>query len=110
MATAHGPRPLFGNLEEEAGACAGFGEGGARSGLPHCRAGERMKSAIRDASARRYAGGPSPVSGRGGDRNGRARKPDPSDIEAEIAGLLDQSTQELRLAWRMSYRTEPLLG
>jgi DUF2924 family protein len=69
-----------------------------------------MKSAIRDASARQHAGGPTPVSGRGGNRNGRARKPDPSDIEAEIAGLLDQSTQELRLVWRKLHRTEPPSG
>jgi hypothetical protein len=40
----------------------------------------------------------------------RARKPGLSDIEAEIAGLLDQSTQELRLAWRKLHRAEPPLG
>jgi DUF2924 family protein len=69
-----------------------------------------MKPAIHDASARQNAGGPSPVSGRGGNHNGRARKPDPSDIEAEIAGLLDRSTQELRLAWRKLHRSEPPFG
>jgi hypothetical protein len=69
-----------------------------------------MKPAIHDASARQYAGGPSPVPGRGGNRNDRARKPGLSDIEAEITGLLDQSTQELRLAWRKLHRTEPPLG
>src|SRR5262244_3706158 len=66
-------------------------------GLPHRHAGERMKRAIHDASARQHSGGPSPVAGRGGNRNGRARKPDPSDVEAEIAGLLNRSTPELRL-------------
>jgi hypothetical protein len=59
-----------------------------------------MKSAIQDASARQHTGGPSPVSGRGDNRNDRAGKPGLSDIEAEIAGLLARSTQELRLAWR----------
>ena len=69
-----------------------------------------MRPAIHDASARQCAGGPSLVPGRGGNRNDRARKPGPSDIEAEIAGLLDQSTQELRLAWRKLHRTEPPFG
>ena len=69
-----------------------------------------MKPAIPDASARQYAGGPSPVAGRRGNRNERAGKPGLSDIEAEIASLLDRSTQELRLAWRKLHRTEPPLG
>ena len=69
-----------------------------------------MTPAIPDASARQYTGGPSPVPGRGGDHNDRARKPGLSDIEAEIAGLLDRSTRELRLAWRNLHRTEPPLG
>ena len=69
-----------------------------------------MKPAIPDASARQNTGGPSPVPGRGGNRNNRARKPDLSDIEAEIAGLLDRSTQELRLAWSKLHRTEPPFG
>ena len=99
-----------GTLKKKLGTCACFGEGGAWPGLPHRRAGERMKSAIHDASARQHSGGPSPVAGRGGNRNDRARKPGLSDIEAEIAGLLDRSTQELRLAWRSLHRTEPPLG
>ena len=69
-----------------------------------------MKRAIHDASARQHSGGPSPVAGRGGNRNDRARKPDPSDVEAEIAGLLDRSTAELRLAWREFHRADPPLG
>ena len=69
-----------------------------------------MTPAIPDASARQYTGGPSPVPGRGGNRNDRVRKPGLSDIEAEIAGLLDRSTQELRLAWSKLHRTEPPLG
>jgi hypothetical protein len=69
-----------------------------------------MKPAIHDASARQYTGGPSPVPGRGGNRNDHARKPGPHDIEAEIAGLVDRSTQELRLAWRKLHRSEPPFG
>jgi hypothetical protein len=69
-----------------------------------------MKPASHDASARQHTAGPSPVLVRGGNRNDRGRKPSPSDIEAEIAGLLNRSTQELRLAWRKWRRTEPPLG
>src|SRR6516165_10044978 len=69
-----------------------------------------MTPVIPDASARRYAGGPAPVPGRGGNRNDRARKPSLSDIETKIAGLLDRSTQELRLAWSKLHRTEPPFG
>ena len=69
-----------------------------------------MKPAIHDASVRQHSGGPSPVADRGGNRNGRARKPDPSEIKAEIADLLDRSTPELRLAWREFHRTGPPLG
>jgi len=69
-----------------------------------------MKPVIHDASARRCAGGPAPVPGRGGNCNNRSGKPGLSDVEAEIAGLLDRSTQELHLAWRKLHRTEPALG
>ena len=69
-----------------------------------------MKPAIHNASARQHSGGPSPVAGRGGNRNGRVRKPEPSDVEAEIAGLLNRSTAELRLAWREFHRADPPLG
>jgi hypothetical protein len=69
-----------------------------------------MKPAIHDASARQPFGEPSPVPDRGGDWNDRARKTGPSDVEAEIAGLLDRSTEELRLAWRKWRRTGPPLG
>jgi hypothetical protein len=69
-----------------------------------------MKPAIPDTAARQRTGGPSPVPGRGSNRNDRVRKPGLRDIEAEIAGLCDRSTQELRLAWRKLHRTEPPLG
>jgi hypothetical protein len=69
-----------------------------------------MKPAIQDAEARQHTGGPSSVPRWSGRRNDRTRKPGPSDIEAEIAALLDRSTQELRLAWRKLHRTEPPFG
>ena len=69
-----------------------------------------MKLAIHGASARQHSGGPSPVSGRGGYQNERARKPCLSKIEAEIAGLLDRSTPELRRAWLEFHRAGPPLG
>jgi hypothetical protein len=69
-----------------------------------------MRPAIRNASARQHSGGPSPVAGRGGNRNERARKPGLSEIEDEIAGLLDRPTPELRHAWREFHRAGPPLG
>ena len=69
-----------------------------------------MKPAIPDASARQHTGGPSSVPGLGGNCKDRARKPGLSDIEVEIAGLLDRSTHELRLAWRKLHRAEPPFG
>ena len=69
-----------------------------------------MRPAIRNASASQHSGGPSPVAGRGGNRNERARKPGLSEIEDEIAGLLDRPTPELRHAWREFHRAGPPLG
>jgi hypothetical protein len=69
-----------------------------------------MKPAIHNASARQHSGGPSPVADRGGNRNDRARNRDPSDVKAEVAGLLDRSTAELRLAWHEFHRAGPPLG
>jgi hypothetical protein len=69
-----------------------------------------MKPAVDDASARQDSGGPSPVRGRGGDRNNRPRNPGTAELEDEIAGLVDRSTPELRLAWRKLHRTGPPLG
>ena len=47
---------------------------------------------------------------RGGNRNSRVRNPDMAEVEGKIAGLVDQSTPELRLAWRKVHRTGPPLG
>ena len=69
-----------------------------------------MKSPVHDTSARQHSGEPSPVPGRGSDRNDRLRGPDLSDLECEIAGLIGQSTQELRRAWQTLHHTGPPLG
>ena len=66
-----------------------------------------MKSSRNNASARQRAGGPSPVAGRRGDRNNRAR-PDNAAVEQEIAGL--RPTSDLRLTWLQLYRTDPPAG
>ena len=69
-----------------------------------------MKAAIDDASARQDPGGPSPARGRGGGRNNRPRNSGTAELEDEIAGLVDRSTPELRLAWRKLHRAGPPLG
>ena len=69
-----------------------------------------MKPAINDALARQDSGEPSSVAGRSGDRNNRPRRADGTEREPEIAGLVDQSTQDLRLAWRQLHRTGPPPG
>ena len=69
-----------------------------------------MKPAVNDASAHQDAGGPSPVPSRGGDRNNRPCRADSTELEPDIAGLVDRSTQDLRLAWRQLHRTGPPPG
>jgi hypothetical protein len=69
-----------------------------------------MKPPVHNASARQDPGGPSPVLGRGGDRNNRPRNPGTAELEDEITGLVDRSTHELRLAWRKLHCTAPPLG
>jgi len=69
-----------------------------------------MKPAVNDASARQDSGGPSPVPRRGGDRNNRPRRADGTELARDIAGLVDRSAQDLRLAWRQLHRTGPPLG
>ena len=69
-----------------------------------------MKLAIDDASARQDSGGPSSVPRRGGDRNNRPRRADGTELARDIAGLVDRSTQDLRLAWRQLHRTGPPRG
>src|SRR6202035_3643172 len=110
LAAPYRSRRLLGNLEEKARAHSRLGQRGARPGVPHRRAGEPMKSPVHDTSARQHSGEPSPVPGRGSDRNDRLRGPDLSDLECEIAGLIGQSTQDLRRAWRTLHHTGPPLG
>src|SRR5215472_6181565 len=109
MAAPHRARRLFGHPEEEARADDCFRQRGTRSRLPHQWPGKRMKPAVNDPSARQDTGGPSPVLGHSGDRNNRPRRADGTELERNIAGLIDRSTPDLRLAWRRLYRTDPPL-
>ena len=63
-----------------------------------------MTRAIHDAAAHQHSGVPSPVPGP------CSVVSVPAAVEAEIAGLLDRSTQELRLAWRELHRSGPPRG
>jgi len=72
--------------------------------------GPAMKPSFHEASARRNSGGPSPVPGRGGDREYQPRSADIAKLEGDIIGLVDRSTQDLRLVWRQVHRTEPPPG
>jgi hypothetical protein len=69
-----------------------------------------MKPAINDASARQRSGEPSPVRHRNGNRHNRPRRPEITEVERQIAGLANRSTQELRVSWRRLHRTGPPLG
>jgi hypothetical protein len=69
-----------------------------------------MRSPTDDASARQHPGEPSPVPGRGGNRTSRAGSGEITEIDRQIAELLNRSTQELRLAWRQLHRTGPPQG
>ena len=67
-----------------------------------------MKPPLHDASARQHSGEPS--CGANDGRNDRLRGLALAELACEIAGLGDQSTQELRRAWRKSHHTGPPLG
>ena len=69
-----------------------------------------MKPAVNDASARQDSGGPSSVPRRGAERNNRPHRADGTEFERDIAGLVDRSTQDLRLAWRQLHGTGPPPG
>jgi Protein of unknown function (DUF2924) len=69
-----------------------------------------MKPSVHDASARRHSGEPSPGRASNGGRKERQQNPATAELEDEIAGLVDQPTHELRLAWRKLHRTGPPLG
>ena len=63
-----------------------------------------MKPSFRDAAARQNSGEPSPVPSPGGDWENRPRSPHIIEVEEQIAGLVDRSTQDLRMAWRELHR------
>jgi hypothetical protein len=69
-----------------------------------------MKPASNDALARQHAGEPSPVRHRNGQRHEQPRRSDLTEVERQIAGLANRSTQDLRVAWRQLHRTGPPLG
>jgi hypothetical protein len=69
-----------------------------------------MRPPTDDASARQHPGEPSPIPCRGGNRTSRAGSADITELDRQIAELLDRSTQELRLAWRQLHRTGPPQG
>ena len=69
-----------------------------------------MKPSFYDASARQDSGGPSPVLGRRGIWNTGPRSRDIIEVEEHIAGLVEQSTQGLWVAWRELHRTGPPPG
>jgi hypothetical protein len=106
----HRSRRLLGNLEEKARAHPCLGQRGAWPGLPHRRVGQPMKPPVHDASARQHSGEPSSGLAPNDGRKDRLRNPDLAGLDGEIAGLIDQSTQELRRAWRTLHHTGPPLG
>ena len=67
-----------------------------------------MRPPVHVASARQRSGEPS--SGLGPNGDDRLRGPDLAGLDAEIAGLVDRSTQELRGAWRTLHHSGPPLG
>ena len=69
-----------------------------------------MKPAFNDASARQRAGEPWPLRSRNGNRHDRPPRPVTTEVESQIAGLANRSTQDLRVAWRQLHRTGPPLG
>ena len=68
-----------------------------------------MKPASNDALARQRAGEPSLVRHQNGNRHIQPRRPDLTEVERQIAGLANRSTQDLRVAWRQLHRTGPPL-
>ena len=69
-----------------------------------------MKPALNDPAARQDSGGPSSVPRRCAERNNRPGRVDGTKLERDIAGIVDRSTQDLRLAWRQLHRTGPPPG
>jgi DUF2924 family protein len=69
-----------------------------------------MKAPVHDASARQHSGEPSSGLDPNGGRKDRLRHPDLAELDGEITGLVDRSTQELQCAWRTLHHIGPPLG
>jgi hypothetical protein len=69
-----------------------------------------MKPPLHDTSARQHSGEPSSDLAANDGRKDRPRNQDLARLDREIAGLVGQSTQELRRVWRTFYHTGPPLG
>jgi hypothetical protein len=69
-----------------------------------------MKLPVHDAAARQHSGEPSSGLGPNDARKDHLRRPDLAELDCEIAGLVDRSTQELRRAWRKLHHTGAPLG
>jgi Protein of unknown function (DUF2924) len=69
-----------------------------------------MKPPVRDALARQHSGEPSCGLGPDDGRKDRPQNPELAELDCEIAGLVDRSTEELRGAWRTLHHTGPPLG
>ena len=65
-----------------------------------------MKPPIHIPPARQHSIEPSPVR----HRHDQPRRPDLTEVERQIAGLANRSTQDLRVAWRQLHRSGPPLG
>jgi hypothetical protein len=68
-----------------------------------------MKPPVHDASARQHSSEPSCGPGANDCRQDRRRGSALAELDGEIAGLVGQSTQELRRAWRTLHHTGPTL-
>ena len=69
-----------------------------------------MTSPSHDATARQHSGEPFSGLSANGARKDRPYNQDLTEVDDEIARLVDRSTQELRHAWRRLYHTGPPLG
>ena len=69
-----------------------------------------MRPPVHVASARQHSGEPSSGLDANGGRKDRLRGLALVELDGEIAGLVDRSTEELRRAWRTLHHTGPPLG
>ena len=69
-----------------------------------------MKTPVYDASARQHPGEPSFGLGANDGQKDRPQGLALAEPDGEIAGLVGQSTQELRRVWRTLYHTGPPMG